>query len=192
MQLGPLPPARRPTPTWREPAGRWPVLCSPGPGKDGDSGHITQGSVKNPFNLLPTVRLLIKKPRGEKRWVRTRCHAGTHACSAASSTAQGVSSHATSGSTAGSPRTSTTGAMTPEHRLLHGHHAISALCSRLTQDTWSRAGRRHQSATERTATALRGWQPETVVATGTALALGDKIAKTVQNSYQKKTQLVIS
>lgn len=62
----------------------------------------------------------------------------------------------------------------------------------LTQDTWSQAGWRRQSATERTATALPGWQPETVVATVTTLALGDKIAKTVQNSYQKKTQLVVS
>lgn len=30
------------------------------------------GSVKNPFNLLPTVRLLVKEPHREERRVRTR------------------------------------------------------------------------------------------------------------------------
>lgn len=52
-----------------------------------------------------------------------------HACSAAFSTARGVSSHGTSGSTEGGPHTSITGAMTPKHRLFHGHHAMSALSS---------------------------------------------------------------
>lgn len=121
MQWGTLPPARRPTPTW-------PAPCSPELRGDGGSRHIILGSVKHPFNLLPT-ETSCKRATQRKALGESSAATRAHACAAAFSTARGVSSRGTSESTEGGPHTSITGAMTPKHRLFHGHHAMRALCS---------------------------------------------------------------
>lgn len=83
--------------------------------------------------------------------------------------------------------------MTPKHRLFHGHHTVSALCS---PDRLRTRGHRQDAVARASLNTRKGQPPRLAARTrggdGTALALGDKIAKMVQNSYRKKTQLVIN
>ena len=102
-------------------------------GSAGWSGHviweICQESFQPPADCETSCKRATQRRAPGENSAATR----SHTCLAAFSTAQGaacrVTSRGTKGSTEGGPHASITGATTPKHRLFHGHHTVSALCS---------------------------------------------------------------